>query len=96
MATKMQVREQEEARELGDRIGAHDGIVCGGCGMDMGFDLVYRLSRTLFQDRFGCIGDSLEYAKRCPSNDHSNERERNYTKGRQHSDGGYALRQRWL
>lgn len=26
----------------------HGGIKIGGCGMDMGFDLVYRLSRRIF------------------------------------------------
>ena len=26
----------------------HGGITVGGCGMDMGFDLVYRLSRKVF------------------------------------------------
>lgn len=33
----------------------HEGVVVNGCGMDMGFDLVYRLSYALFaktpQDR---------------------------------------------
>src|SRR5207249_3169947 len=27
-----------------------------GAGMDMGFDLVYKLSRVLFPDGFGCLG----------------------------------------
>lgn len=43
-----------------------DGIVMGGCGMDMGFHLVSTLSRVLFPDGFGCVGNG------CPSNDHSN------------------------
>lgn len=64
------------------------GIVVGGCGMDMGFSLVYDLSRTLFHDSFDCIGEG------CPSNDHSNgDRDRTPHK---HSDGGYALRHRWM
>lgn len=42
------------------------GIIVGGCGMDMGFHLVYNLSRVLFRDGHGCIGE------KCPSNDHSN------------------------
>lgn len=50
----------------------HDGVKMGGCGMDMGFALVYELSRVLFPDGFGCIG------KGCPSNDHSNG-DRDYT-----------------
>ena len=69
----------------------HAGLKVVGCGMDMGFDLVYNLSRTLFQGRFKCSG------KGCPSNDHANppypKRRKN---GRQHSDGGYALNHRWL
>ena len=59
-----------------------------GCGMDMGFHLVYSLSRVLFRDSFDCIGE------RCPSNDHSNG-DRNH-EPHPHSDGGYALKQRWL
>lgn len=49
-----------------------DGVVVGGCGMDMGFHLVYSLSASLFRDGFGCIGEG------CPSNDHSNG-DRDYT-----------------
>lgn len=85
-----------------------DGLVVGGCGMDMGFHLVYSLSRSLFPAGFGCIGQG------CPSNDHSNG-DRDYTPHydgtprnaeevgkvltphrHYHSDGGYALRHRWL
>lgn len=69
----------------------HEGVECGGCGMDMGFDLVYSVSRAMFPAGFDCIGEG------CPSNDHSNDRgERNYSPERHHSDGGYALRQRWI
>lgn len=82
-------------RLLGDHLGKA-GIKVTGGGMDMGFHLVHGISYRLFQGRFECIGDSTEYGKRCPSNDHSNERERDFTIGRQHSDGGYALRQTWL
>lgn len=80
------------------------GVKVGGRGMDMGFHLAYSLSRTLWPDGFGCVGD------RCPSNDHSNG-DRDYTphghRGPQydgtkeslkhwHNDGGYALIHRWL
>ena len=67
-----------------------DGLRLSGCGMDMGFHLVYSLSRALYgaEGAFTCIGDG------CPSNDHSNG-DRDYTP-HAHSDGGYALRQRWL
>lgn len=64
------------------------GLVVSGCGMDMGFSVVYDLSRTLFQGNFICTGEN------CRSNDHSNgDRNR---KPHQHSDGGYALTHRWL
>ena len=43
-----------------------EGCKAGGCGMDMGFHLVYYLSHALFPDGFNCIGED------CPSNDHNN------------------------
>lgn len=72
----------------------HDGVRIGGCGMDMGFALVYSLSHALWPDGVPCTG------KGCPSNDHSNG-DRDYTPHSEerphlHSDGGYALRHRWL
>lgn len=60
---------------LGKFRGRDEGLVAGGCGMDMGFALVYSLSRSLYGDGFGCIG------KGCPSNDHSNG-DRDYTEHR--------------
>lgn len=66
----------------------HEGLRASGCGMDMGFHLVYRLSRILFENGFECID------KGCPSNDHSNG-DRNY-KPHHHKNGGYALQQYWL
>lgn len=36
------------SRAVGHRIGKHGGIVMGGAGMDMGFQLVYTLGRTLW------------------------------------------------
>ena len=75
------------------------GVKVGGCGMDMGFNLVYNLSYTLFPTGHGCIG---EY---CPSNDHNNG-DRDYRPHKPyglkpqiehwHTDGGYALRHKWL
>jgi hypothetical protein len=35
------------ARAMGDRTGKRDGIVVGGCGMDMGFAVVNDLSIVL-------------------------------------------------
>lgn len=65
-----------------------EALKVSGCGMDMGFHVVYSLSRVLFADGFTCAGD------KCPSNDHSNG-DRDYTP-HHHSDPGYALRQRWM
>jgi hypothetical protein len=64
-----------------------EGIKIGGCGMDMGFALVYDLSQQLYRDGFDCTGQN------CPSNDHSGDRD--YSPHR-HSDPGYALRHQWL
>lgn len=73
---------------LGLKMHNYEGNKIGGGGMDMGFSIVYNLSRELFHDGFECIGSG------CPSNDHSNG-DRDYTP-HHHEDGGYALRQRWL
>lgn len=66
---------------------SHDGVEVGGAGMDMGFHLVYSLSRVLFAGGWDCLqyhvavhGDIVdlyhapEYdrTRLCPSNDHSN------------------------
>ena len=41
------------AKVLGQRLHAkHFGVVMNGAGMDMGFDLVYRLSNALFGDGY--------------------------------------------
>lgn len=45
------------------------GLTLGGAGMDMGFHLVYSLSRELYPDGFPCTGEPG-----CPSNDHTNYR----------------------
>lgn len=73
-----------------------DSLRVSGCGMDMGFAVVYALSSYVFRP-FKCFG------KNCTSNDHTNDRkpykyEKNgkNIKGKIHSDGGYALIQRWL
>lgn len=66
----------------------HEGILVRGCGLDVGYHLVYSLGRLLFADGFTCIGD------KCPSNDHSNG-DRNY-EPHKHSDPGYSLRHGWL
>ena len=76
------------ARAIGERIGRHDGIVMDGCGMDMGFQLVYLLSSALWPDGWKCIGNG------CPSNDHSNGAPRNGEMS--HRSSGYALRSEWI
>jgi len=64
-----------------------EGLGVPGCGMDMGFHLVYALSSKLFPV-FNCVGE------RCPSNDHNNG-DRDH-KPHKHSDGGYALKHSWI
>ena len=63
----------------------HEAIGVGGCGTDVGFEVVYNLGRALFGAGFDCIGTG------CPSNDHSNGADNAH-----HRDGGYALRHRWM
>jgi hypothetical protein len=57
------------------------GLVVGGCGMDMGFAVVYSLSRMLFPDGFKLVNG--EYG-------------RNGDKSGYDNDGGYCLKQQWL
>lgn len=85
------------AHAMGDKIDqTHGGIKVGGCGMDMGFHVVYGLSRTLYPS-YACIGKGETYADRCPSNTHVNpgDDRDNYSPSVVHTDG-YALSQRWL
>jgi hypothetical protein len=62
-----------------------ESIKVSGCGMDMGFHIVYSLSATLFPNGFDCLGNH------CPASDHSNR-----VKAKHHTQGGYALIQEWL
>lgn len=43
----------------------YDGITMQGCGMDMGFALVYDLSHALYPDGFECVGDGREPCPTC-------------------------------
>jgi hypothetical protein len=63
-------------------------VKIGGCGMDMGFAIVYDLNHALFPNGFKCIG------KNCPSNDHFNYKKEECPK--HHKDGGYALKHNWV
>jgi hypothetical protein len=83
------------ARALGDKYDTKaEGIKVPGCGMDMGFHIVYSLSSVLWRDGFDCIGTGpagRTEGRPCPSNDHSNRDPSHH-----HRDGGYALRSRWV
>ena len=83
----------------------HGGIVMGGCGMDMGFALVYGLGRTLYPDGVTCTGscgydphtyETTHDAPRCKSNEHTNDGTLPYSRDITHRDGGYALHQVWM
>jgi hypothetical protein len=81
------------ADAMGDSWDDRGGIKVGGCGMDMGFHLVYNLGRTLYPKGVSCPGRDL-----CQSNDHVNpgpDRNR-YGKGVKHRDSGYAFKHVWL
>jgi hypothetical protein len=74
------------ARAMNDKIDQKNGgIKIGGCGMDMGFHLVYNLGRTLFPE-----GGSLEATS--PIRKHQAERA-GETKEK---DGGYLLKHHWI
>lgn len=65
------------ARACGDTMDRDTGgIKVGGCGMDMGFHIVYRLGRKLWPD-----GTDKPHGTR---------------NGQPDTDGGYALKHRWL
>lgn len=68
----------------------HEGCKAGGCGMDMGFHLVYNLGWALFHDGYQCPGAA------CVSNDHSNSPYPARDGSLYHKDGGYALNQHWM
>jgi hypothetical protein len=66
------------ANVIGEKVQERTGTFClkvGGCGMDMGFHLVYSMSRSLYPGGHGCTGhDRTEgNSLRCPSNDHMND-----------------------
>lgn len=73
------------ARLMGYRIDQdRGGIRTSGCGMDMGFNLVYNLGRTLFPKGFIPAKAGQRYGRNgTPADQRDN-------------DGGYALNHRWL
>lgn len=64
------------AKVLGYSLAKREGVRVSGCGMDMGFHLVYALGRALWPN-----GTPEPHSTR---------------NGEPDSDGGYALKQRWL
>jgi hypothetical protein len=85
------------------------GIVVGGCGMDMGFSLVYNLSRSLWPDGFGypvahdpeCSAtqyrpETKEHAQKPLNRGVTFLHGRNRDTSGWDEDGGYALEHRWL
>lgn len=80
-----------------------EGLKIGGAGMDMGFHLVYSISRMIFNEGAPCTGSTgytptgkRSKTPRCNSNDHVNDASLPYRKSITHRDGGYALRHAWL
>ena len=87
----------------------HGGAKASGCGMDMGFHLVYELSRCLFPGGFGVIGyggeaslypQGITPASKAQA-DHLRSkgvqfRGRNGDTSGWDNDGGYALKHSWL
>ena len=102
------------AHAMGENIkqGGHyvqnGGLVVSGCGMDMGFHVIYNLSRTLFPDGFGVemkIKDAMRPSPMRPVSRAAAAKMteigyraygRNGDKTGWDDDGGYALKQRWL
>lgn len=86
----------------------HEGIKMGGCGMDMGFHLVYCLGRVLFPDGFGVEGLTQGRKVRPETKEHAAKMlthtaypdlsfyGRNGDPSGWDNDGGYALNQRWM
>ena len=60
---------------------SREGVRIGGCGMDMGFELVYNMGRVLFPQGFDLT----------PTNHARNGDPSGFD-----TDGGYALNHRWM
>lgn len=101
----------EAARALGDpvkqgsRYVQDGGMVVNGCGMDMGFHVVYQLSGVLFPNGFGVVGTTKTGLKITPASKKAAADAvklgtkfygRNCDKSGWDTDGGYALKQEWL
>lgn len=75
------------ARALGMSQAKDESLKVSGCGMDMGFHIVYSVS-TFLRNEYKCTGE------RCPASIHVNEHTPRDGKA-MHKDG-YAISQRWL
>jgi hypothetical protein len=82
-----------------------DGLKVGGCGMDMGFWLVYTISHMLYRDGFGVEGTYPNGSKGRPTTREIAAKAvakgaeffgRNGDPSGWDTDGGYALKQAWL
>ncbi len=84
------------------------GIITDGCGMDMGFSLVYNLGRYLYPEGFA-VTDDCDHCqdkpgydglgrqcKKCKGTGQMPARGRNGDMSGHDTDGGYALNHRWL
>ncbi len=65
-------------------VNGSNAIRIGGAGMDMGFQLVYMLGRTLFPEGFKPRDAGKDYGRNGTSPDEVDD------------DGGYAFNHRWL
>jgi hypothetical protein len=93
---------------FGTKRDKYDGVRVDSCGMDMGFELVYSLSRILFPDGFGMMSlDTYGYRNRHVTPKSPEHAARLVASGVKFSgrngdasgwdhDGGFALRQRWI
>ena len=63
------------ARALEMRLSDKGGVIVGGCGMDMGFSLIYNLSSALHGGGYQCLGKGDDGRRVCPSSYHSNHRD---------------------
>jgi len=71
----------------------HEGMRVGGCGMDMGFHVVYSLGSALYRgEGFQCT----EPAKHCPHNSHVNEDTPRDGSLFHDGDAGYSLNHAWI
>lgn len=70
--------------------GKRNGVRVSGCGMDIGYHVVYSLGYALFPKGWRCKGET------CCSNEHSFGSNKPCDGRMRHKDGGYALRHSWL